>query len=137
MSIINRYPGCDGRDTAPRLSTTDDGTVIEGNIGDLAMDVSNGADVRIVNMHSWDSFSPNNIMFDNSVVAGQTIEHIATTDVNDHIQFKGNSYWWFTIAASDGFFDMSRWNVGEHVPRGHTNTVYPFAWYSDPCWTMA
>lgn len=32
---------------------------------------------------------------------------------------------------------MSRWNVGEHTDRGHTNDTLSMNWFVDPCWMLA
>ncbi|WAR14337.1 hypothetical protein MAR_004442, partial [Mya arenaria] len=37
------------------------------------------------------------------------------------LRFQKNPYWWFTIAATTGYVDMSRWTVGEHTNRGHNS----------------
>ncbi|XP_052820043.1 uncharacterized protein LOC128245863 [Mya arenaria] len=45
------------------------------------------------------------------------------------LRFQKNPYWWFTIAATTGYVDMSRWTVGEHTNRGHNSQTAAIEWF--------
>jgi len=45
------------------------------------------------------------------------------------VTFQNSPYWWFTIVSTTGKVDISRWTVGEHVNRRHTNLFVKVEWY--------
>ena len=64
------------------------------------------------------------------LVAGQTLDHIASGTKF----LLSNTYWWFIMVNSRGVHDMSRWTVGAHQSRGHTQGTIAIDWFADGCW---
>ena len=60
---------------------------------------------------------------DGNRVAAQALNHFSMrlAPAPDEVMISPNAYWWFTILSTTGWREMSRWNVGEHVDRGHTS----------------
>lgn len=60
---------------------------------------------------------------DGNRVAAQALNHVSMrlAPAPDEVMISPNAYWWFTIVSTTGWREMSRWNVGEHVDRGHTS----------------
>lgn len=48
---------------------------------------------------------------------------------SSEVEFQANPYWWFTIVSTTGRVDMSRWTVGEHVDRGHSDEIMGVDWF--------
>ena len=40
-----------------------------------------------------------------------------------------NVYWWWVIACTTGHWQMTRYNVGEHVSRGSNEDKYSIKWF--------
>ena len=47
------------------------------------------------------------------------------------LQIQPNAYWWFTIVDTTGRREMSRWNVGQHVSRGHNEDRIGHKWFTN------
>ncbi|XP_062572878.1 uncharacterized protein LOC134234851 [Saccostrea cucullata] len=105
----------------------------------LTEGMQNGAGFKAVNLNSRYVSDFTNVQLSNNgqSLAGQYPWHVSQTYVGNHIEFQPNAYWWATIWSTTGRLEMSRWNVGEHVSRGHTNENTPMQWFVDNCWTLA
>ena len=125
------------------LSVAANGTVISGAKADLIAAIRNGAEVRY------------NLLLDNqdiglaslshqadsiAIKGGEVgVSHIRSVSVaidelsNWEIKFQNDQtsspYWRFTILATTGRLDMSRWIVGEHRDRGHTSQQIAADWF--------
>ena len=60
---------------------------------------------------------------DGNRVAAQALNRVSMrlAPAPDEVMISPNAYWWFTIVSKTDWREMSRWNVGEHVDRGHTS----------------
>ncbi|HIC88574.1 MAG TPA: hypothetical protein EYP04_04130 [Anaerolineae bacterium] len=50
-------------------------------------------------------------------------------DENGDLRYEDDAYHVFTIFNTSGLVDISRWNVGEQVDRGHTSERHELTWY--------
>ena len=42
---------------------------------------------------------------------------------------QSDAYWWFVSVCTTGHWQMSRFNIGEHVSRGASFTRYALKWF--------
>ncbi|XP_013396413.1 uncharacterized protein LOC106163393 [Lingula anatina] len=117
----------------------------------LAQHIRDGAEVRVVSRSSSGDFgyAPLQNMLVKprgesgggsqtcSKVMGQCLTHVSQAVTGNDVKFQSNAYWWFTLLSTSGSRDMSRWNVGEHVDRGHTSDNIAMDWMVDPSWRKA
>ncbi|KAL9988104.1 hypothetical protein ACROYT_G002509 [Oculina patagonica] len=111
----------------PSYSHLADGSKVQGSLNDLESSVKNGQDIRCVSNKRY-SFPIQNVAINSQgdkFVSGQTL---------DHVSQRSNAYWWFTVVTTKGLRDMSRWSVGKHEPRGHTQDTVAIEWFADGCW---
>ncbi|XP_061188254.1 uncharacterized protein LOC133196360 [Saccostrea echinata] len=110
-----------------------------GDISLLTEAMQNGAGFKAVYLNTGYVSGFTNVQLSNNgqSLAGQYPWHISQTNVGNRIEYQPNAYWWATIWSTSGRLEMSRWNVGEHVSRGHTNENAPMQWFVDNCWTLA
>ena len=66
----------------------------------------------------------------NIVFAGCTLDVSSTFDGNQ-LKSQDDSYYYMLIAGTNGVLDQIRWNVGEHVPRGHDQGRWDMKWFVD------
>ena len=109
------------------------GKRLDGSLSDLTAAVKQGHEVRCVSDGNY-AFSLNNIALGKGLVAGQSVEHVSKEFNGNRVTFQPNAYWWFTIVTTKGTRDMSRWTVGAHVDRGHSNDRVDLDWFDDTCW---
>ena len=83
-----------------------------------------------------DSFPLQNVAIasQGEYVSGQSLDHISSSRKNNSIGFQSNAYWWFTMLTTRGSRDMSRWTVGIHQDRGHSQDTVAMEWFVDGCW---
>ena len=131
-----KYPQSASSD--PTYSNDESGNAISGSLSSLRAQVENGADIRGFSSQSY-AFPLQNIAIERKsrAVAGQTVDHVSQQESSGRIKFQSRPYWWFTIVTSQGARDMSRWTVGLHQSRGHTNDKVATDWFADPCWELA
>lgn len=116
----------------------DQGSPTCGSIQDLVSTVRNGAEIRYTSGTGYMVPTVNNVAFNqNNLVSAQSLWHVSMRRVGNRAEFQGNDYWWFTILSTDGSRDMSRWNIGYHVSRGHTSDRVEMKWFADTCWSLA
>ena len=120
----------------PLYSNQANGNKEQGDLDDLVTSVQNGQEIRCVSTKGY-SFPLQNVAVNTNgakYVSGQSLDHISTRTSGNLIQFQSNAYWWFTVVTTRGLRDMSRWNVGVHTSRGHTQDTVAIEWFSDGCW---
>ena len=119
----------------PSYSHLADGRKVQGDLNDLESRVKNGQEIRCLSDKGY-SFPIQNVAInsDPKFVSGQTLDHISTSTSGNLMQFQSNAYWWFTVVTTHGLRDMSRWSVGSHQPRGHSQNTVAIEWFADGCW---
>ncbi|WAR14389.1 hypothetical protein MAR_004494 [Mya arenaria] len=112
------------------------GTVTSGSKVALTDAVKLGARVRyIMRFDGSDSITvqeADNIAINGADVSATHVRSVsleATPDSTAEFRFQNNPYWWFSIAATTGSVDMSRWTVGEHTDRGHSSQTAAIEWF--------
>ena len=114
------------------LSHDEYGNIIAGSKEKLLHAVREGGAVRCVENNGNYAFSTQNLEIHEKDIAAQSLNHVSMRAVADNpheMEIQPNAYWWFTIVDSTGRRDMSRWNVGEHVSRGHTSDRLGLQWF--------
>lgn len=117
------------------LANDKSGNVLSGNQSILVQAVKAGADVRCVQGDEITGYAykAQNLAVspDGKHVSAQALSHVSMTAAPNpnEVMIQPNAYWWFTIVATTGFRDMSRWSVGAHVSRGHTNDKVGHEWF--------
>ena len=122
--------------SAPSYSHLADGSKVQGDLNDLESQVKNGREIRCVSEKKY-SFPIQNVAINSNnpkFVSGQCLDHISQHTNGNLIQFQSNAYWWFTVVTTRGLRDMSRWTVGAHQSRGHTQDTVAIEWFVDDCW---
>lgn len=120
----------------PVYSHDKTGKALSGSLSDLMTSVKEGADLRGVSFQGASAFHVQNVALSKTLVSGQTLNPISTSILQNQqaARFQNNAYWWFTMYTTRGTLDMSRWTVGEHISRGHTQDRVDIDWFADPCW---
>lgn len=122
----------DTRSWTLALSHDQDGNVMSGSKDQLLEAVRTGAEVRCVHNDGKYAFSTQNLEIHGKDIAAQSLNQVSMRPVKgnpNEIEIEPNAYWQFTIVDTTGRRDISRWNVGEHVPRGHTNDRLGMQWF--------
>ena len=118
----------------PVLSHDRNGAILGGSLADLMTSIKAGADIRCFSPNS--AFPIQSLEMTKSLVSGQNVDHVSVDSRNIDLVFQNNAYWWFTLHSTLGTRDMSRWTVGEHTSRGHTQSQVNIDWFADPCWKL-
>ena len=121
---------------APSYSHLANGEKEQGDLNDLVNSVQNGQEIRCVSDKRY-SFPLQNVAINSNgakFVSGQSLDHVSSSTSSNLVQFQSNAYWWFTVVTTRGLRDMSRWTVGAHQSRGHTQDTVPIEWFADGCW---
>ena len=109
------------------LTTTKTGSVSAGSKAVLIHAVRNGAELRY--RTNEDGYSvvrqADNIGVSREDVGAMHIREISSTLSGFH----SNPYWFFTIVSTTGRRDASRWTVGVHQDRGHTEDKANVDWF--------
>jgi len=115
-----------------------DGARVAGNLAFLANAVRTGADVKVAYalhdpFEGWEGVFECQWLFvkqDDSVVTCMNTSHISTGGLEGPgFGFLDDAYHYFTLANTEGKWDNSRWLVGEHTDRGHTQGRYGLKWF--------
>jgi len=108
-----------------------DGASIYGSKATLVSAVERGASVRIVQEDGAYAFSGQNVAIQGSDIGAQTLNHVSMQPSSNsyEMEIQPNAYWWFTIVTTQGERDMSRWTVGSHQDRGHTQDRVGLKWF--------
>ncbi len=114
----------------PVLSHDKNGATLNGSLVDLMTSIQGGADIRCF-ADNRAAFPVQNLEMTKSFVSGQNVDHVSVTYTQNkkELVFQNNAYWWFTR-------DMSRWTVGQHSSRGHTQSRVNIDWFADTCWKL-
>ena len=110
------------------------GHPVEGSLDVLVDAVSNGADVKVgVESSGVTSFFDCDFLYvKEALVTCMNTRHISVRGIEGGgFGFQDNAYHWFSMVNTNGKRDMSRWNVGEHVDRGHNQDRTGMRWYID------
>lgn len=133
---IKWYVQTSGLLSMPSYSHKANGIKVQGSLYSLESSVTDGQEIRCVSSKRY-SFPLHNVAIDSQggkFVSGQNVDHISVTSRNNVIQFQSNAYWWFTVVTTRGLRDASRWTVGTHQSRGHSQDTVAIDWFSDGCW---
>lgn len=120
----------------PSYSHLANGESVDGRFSDLERSVQKGHDIRgaIDKSHF---FSIQNVAINDigvKFVAGSSVD--VSVKSGTHISFQSNPYWIFRRMNTIGYRDRSRWTVGAHVSRGHTQDMIAMEWFADSCWKL-
>lgn len=105
---------------------------IRGSKSNVVDAVRRGASVRLVQENDAYAFPAQNLAINGADVAAGTLNSVSMRTASDsqyEKEIQPNAYWWFTIVTTTGERDMSRWTVGEHKSRGHTNDRVGLKWF--------
>jgi hypothetical protein len=114
---------------------------VAGNLGNLIQEVRNGASLTVV-LESEKEFPPlkggpyvysfkaHTIHVRNGIVFATSTLDVSTTFVGNNLRFQDDSFYYMIIASTKGVLEQIRWNVGEHVARGHDQgTAFAMKWF--------
>lgn len=112
-------------------------SVNSGSVSQLAREVRNGADVRFAWVSITDVYTvmeADNIGYDRTTdnFGAMHIRSLSLTSVGNEYQFNitsGTPTWEFTITTNTGTVRTSKWEVGNHVPRGGGETNNRVIWW--------
>jgi hypothetical protein len=107
------------------------GVRTDGDLEALISAVINGRAVRIVigGLQEYYSTDAGNLWVRNGIVYAQNASSISVDYHDNLLLFQDDSYYWMIIVSTQGDRDMIRWNVGAHVPRGHTRDRVAVRWF--------
>jgi hypothetical protein len=112
------------------------GNKVSGSIDSLVTAITNGADVKV-------SYSGSNndltTMFNcewtavkEDYAACMNTSHISISSIDSDdsdFGFQDNAYHWYIMVNTEGKRDMSRWSVGAHTDRNHTQDTVALSWW--------
>lgn len=101
------------------------GNTVFGRKEDLVDAVLHGAAIRVIANDNYVTSVQNAGVIDGNVCA-QALFHISKAGYD---RFQDNAYWWFVNLCSLGYWQMHRYNVGEHVSRGNNEVRYNIQWF--------
>jgi len=110
------------------------GTPVAGNIHKLAEAIRSAADVKV----SFPTTAGQEFFNcewtyaadDGSIVTCMNTSHISIRALRgEKFGFQDNAYHWFVMVNTNGKRDMSRWSVGAHTDRQHTQDREAFRWF--------
>nr|VFK02184.1 MAG: hypothetical protein BECKH772B_GA0070898_102653 [Candidatus Kentron sp. H]VFK02344.1 MAG: hypothetical protein BECKH772A_GA0070896_102663 [Candidatus Kentron sp. H]VFK05408.1 MAG: hypothetical protein BECKH772C_GA0070978_102683 [Candidatus Kentron sp. H] len=108
------------------------GNPVDGDISTLVEAAKGGADVK-VGTPSGDTtsfFTCEFVWVKDGLVVCQNTSHISIGGLEgSSFGFQDNAYHWFVMVNTEGKRDMSRWSVGAHTDRGHTQDTTGMEWY--------
>jgi hypothetical protein len=109
-----------------------------GDIGSLIQAVGSGSTVKVVLEGQAPDGGPDVYTFEahtvhvrNNIVFATCTLDVSTVFDGDQLKFQEDSYYYMLIAGTNGVLDQVRWNVGEHVPRGHDQGHWDMKWFVD------
>jgi len=122
----------------PSYSHLANGERVDGQFSNLERSVQNGHDIRCVSDKSV--FLPiHNVAINKegvNFIVGQNLDGVSIEKTDGGHSFQSNAYWLFRIINTNGYQDVSRWNVGTHTSRGHTDGTLAIEWFADSCWKL-
>jgi hypothetical protein len=115
------------------------GARVAGDIKKLIKAVRNGQSVRVV-IESKNVFLPlsdtyvysfegHHIHVRNGIVFATNTQDVSCNFIGDDMVFQDDSYYFMVIASTKGILDELRWNVGEHIQRGHSQSTWDMRWF--------
>ncbi len=109
------------------------GSVVSGDIATLVDAVQHGADVKIsMPSGKQEAFAPCTwTTVKEGYVSCMNTQHISirSSEPGSQFGFQDNAYHWFVMLNTEGQRDMSRWSVGEHTDRGHSQDTTAIKWW--------
>jgi hypothetical protein len=108
-----------------------DGNTTVGDINTLIDAVQNGYRVRVLMIDGDNQYitDAEGVHIKNSIVYAQNSSHVSIIFEGDVLKFQDDSYYWMVVVSTRGDRDMIRWNVGEHIPRGHSQDKVAMKWF--------
>ncbi len=98
--------------------------------------VRDGADVKVsfvfshIDYEEFFSCDSVYVSFDGSRVVCMNTSHISVGPAPDNgLKFIDSAYHWFVLLDTTGKRDMSRWLVGEHTDKGHSQDLVGMKWF--------
>ena len=118
------------------------GNRVLGDIEILKHAVRNGSTIKVVLEYETAfqplvggpyvyTFQAHTVHVRNNVVFATCTLDVSTTFEGDQLLFQDDSFYYMLIAGTNGVLDQVRWNVGEHVPRGHNQDRSDMKWFVD------
>jgi hypothetical protein len=115
------------------------GGIAFGDVNVLIRAVYDGASVKVV-LASEDLYLPltapylyslqaHTVHVRNGLVFATSTLDVSTTFAGDDLRFQDDSFYYMVIASTSGALEQIRWNVGEHVPRGHDQGTWAMRWF--------
>ena len=117
------------------LTTAESGSVSSGSKAVLVYALTNGAELRYRAWLNNESGYAVVHQADNIAISGEEVGAMHVRSISAsfsgsyEVLFQSNPYWFFTIVSTSGRRDMSRWTVGVHTDRGHTNDKINVEWF--------
>lgn len=126
-----------GSDMAWRMVYEHDanGSPVFGNLNDLTSAVEKGADVRVMTADSnvKVAFTAEFVWIINGVVYAQNNQNISVNIQvpagGTQVMFSDDSYHSFVMVNTNGYRDETRWLVGDHIAKGHTQDRVGVKWF--------
>jgi len=122
----------------PSYSHLANGERVDGQFSDLERSVQKGHDIRGVRDKAH-FFPMQNVAIKNDgvkFIVGQNLDAVSVHRGEDRISFQSDPYWFFRMINTNGYQDVSRWSVGTHKSRGHTDGTSAMEWFADSCWKL-
>lgn len=110
-----------------------------GPVTNLFDAISSGSDLRVVSEEYGYVTRLDHAIFSKrkNIVGAESVWSVSQQSVDDHAEFAGDAFWWFTLWSSKGTVNMARWKVGEHTSLGNSKVPFQMNWYTDACWQLA
>jgi hypothetical protein len=102
-----------------------------GSVSSLRNAIGRGADVKVaMDQAYYASCDGVHVNSDGSVSCMHTSPiSVRNALPGPNFGFQDDAYHWFVMVNTTGQRDMSRWSVGEHTDRGHTQDTTSIRWF--------
>ena len=115
------------------------GAPVFGDVNVLIRAVYDGASVKVI-LVSDEVYPPltapylyslqaHTVHVRNGIVFATNTLDVSTTFIGDELRFQDDSFYYMLIANARGSLEQIRWNVGEHVTRGHDQSTWAMRWF--------
>ena len=132
---FDRKFSCEEKSVLPVYCNDKLGEETCGSLYNLARDVNNGADLRLVDTQRKyvTTVSSAQTSSAGKIVSAQCLMHVSQGKKDGAMAFKSKAYWWHSIWSSNATCDMLMTGIERQALLGHFTEKRSIKWFSGMC----